>query len=95
MKKLVLFLLLLTSCALMFGCAEIIKETCTPNAAYNAGVNDAQNGRDMQQNYAIICPKGERPRLNRTYRQGYKYGQRNPKPRPPHHPHRHHHRYYR
>jgi len=55
------------------GCQTIQEQVCNTNAAYNVGVNDAINGRDMQTNYASICPKNKAA-INEAYQNGYKYG---------------------
>lgn len=96
MKKIILFVLLFAGCIMLCGCAEMIKESCTVNAAYASGVNDGQYRRPMQ-DYALLCPKPNQARINAAYRRGYKYGirhRRRPPPPPyPPKPH-HHHRYY-
>ena len=104
MKKIVLLILVLSGGLLLAGCAAMIQNMCTSNAGYSAGINDAQNGVNMQQDYASMCRVGNRVEINRSYRGGYVYGMRHrksepPKPRPPgphHQPWRHHHphRYY-
>jgi hypothetical protein len=74
MRKLILTTLLLIGCVLLCDCAQHSNNNnpCTPEAAYLAGVNDAQNGRNMQENYAVFCPAAaDHKRLNNAYSRGY------------------------
>lgn len=97
MKKIMLLVLLFAGCTLLCGCAEMIKESCTVNAAYSSGVNDGQDRQPMR-DYGILCPKPDQGRINDAYQRGYRYGVRHrrhrPMPPPPPRPYPHHHRYY-
>ena len=57
------------------GCAAIREATCTTNAGYSQGINDARKGQDMDSNYASICQVNQAP-INRAYRRGYTVGLR-------------------
>jgi len=61
------------------GCVTMIKNACNTNAAYSRGINDAQDGFNMQQNYASLCPVRQ-VKINRAYRRGYLNGMKHRKP---------------
>ncbi len=55
---------------LINGCAAIKASSCTTNAAYSTGVNDARNQHNMSTNYASICDSNN-DAINTAYREGY------------------------
>ncbi|MCH2185527.1 hypothetical protein MK280_06605 [Myxococcota bacterium] len=62
----------LASCAAIQ--AQYEAETCTPTAAYAAGVNDARNGKNMDGNYAAAyyCSQ-DQASLNQSYIEGFQF----------------------
>jgi hypothetical protein len=57
------------------GCLAAVRafqegRTCTPEAAREAGIDDAQSGRLLDEDYAQICGVAESS-LNRIYRDAY------------------------
>lgn len=80
MKKLVL---LLPLCLL--ACAELQKDfetrTCHYDGAYQAGVNDAQDGKSMKvDNIAYQCPENTKAEVRKGYREGYTSSKRDAAP---------------
>jgi len=75
MKKLLSVAILLSLG--LSGCAALLREHCTENAALDQGRQDRAEGREMDGDYALICPAGDRNfnnALNRAYRRGYSQG---------------------
>ena len=80
MKKLVL---LLPLC--LMACAEMQKDyqtrTCHYDGAYQTGVNDAQNGKNMNVDPLVYnCPEESKEAVRKGYREGYTTAKRDAGP---------------
>jgi hypothetical protein len=76
-------ILLLPFC--LIGCAELQKDfearSCHYDGAYQAGVNDAQDGRVMNADQlSAQCPQGTRAEVRKGYREGYTTSKRDSAP---------------
>lgn len=75
MKKLLLFIVV--AAVQLAGCTSLAVDCypdkrCTNDAAFAAGINDANNVKPMVPDYAIGCPYHHN-KLDRAYRRGYDY----------------------
>ncbi len=77
MQKIYLLTLSLPLLLCLGGCAQLtkmqIESTCSKNAAYAAGINDAKANKDMRSDYAQICPDHQ-DEYDNSYKAGYKFG---------------------
>ncbi len=66
---------LIASLCLSSGCAWMtsvdVGRRCTPGAASQAGISDAQRGLRPMPNYAETCPAASAASLDRAYESGY------------------------
>lgn len=82
------FLFLIITTIFLSSCASLgkwqeqnrlkwIQKNCNKNIAYQTGVNDGKNRRDMNNVYAVKCPEDTRAELSESYQEGYRFGLKN------------------
>lgn len=56
------------------GCAAMIKQACSEEGAYSAGMNDGRGGERMNSGYNALCEEPDKARAASAYRTGYADG---------------------
>lgn len=60
------------------GCASMMKtykaQVCNSNGGYQQGMNDARDGKPMDQSFSQVCDEAQRTQAINGYHKGYKDG---------------------
>jgi len=78
--------MVIAACSALFmfsGCASMMRQACSEEGAYAAGMNDAGSGDRMNSGYSYLCKENEKPTASASYRMGYADGVKSVKEQAP------------